>query len=188
MSRSESSLRSARIVCQLLLGQPRPEAGSLQLSRVNLGKCPHSFHGLFGADLSGANLSGANLKGANLSEADFRGANLIAAILDVTDLSGANLSGANLERANRHWGDNYDYIGSGGVNLSRSDLRKANLIFANLGEADLRGAALFENNLRGADLSGAYLRDVEGVTRARLERPAKSLEGAIMPTGQRYEE
>jgi uncharacterized protein YjbI with pentapeptide repeats len=172
------------------------------LSGANLERAYLRGANLRGANLRGAILFYADLSGASLSEADLRGATLIDAILDVTDLSGANLSGANLETANLEREGNYEYIGSR-VNLSGSDMRGAylravglsgsDLSRANLSEADLSGAFLtrtnmFENNLSGANLSGAFLQNVEGVTRTRLEKQAKSLEGAIMPNGQKYED
>jgi hypothetical protein len=118
---------------------------------------------LRGANLEGANLYGANLEGAYL-RADLRGANLPRAVLLGAVLEGADLRGANLEGA---------------------DLREAIL------RADLRGAVLEGTILYGADLRGANLgaADLEG---ARVDddqlADARTLQGATMPDGQKYED
>jgi uncharacterized protein YjbI with pentapeptide repeats len=89
-------------------------------------------------------------------------------------LSNANLSGANLS----------------GTNLSGADLSEADLRNALLSAANLRGVVLRDSRweilIGGADLSGASL---EGATviLEQLEK-ASSLEGAIMPNGQKYED
>jgi Pentapeptide repeats (8 copies) len=51
--------------------------------------------------------------------------------------------------------------------------------------ADLRGAGLSGADLSGADLRGA---DTLFITPKKLAQRAKSLEGATMPNGQKYEE
>jgi hypothetical protein len=101
------------------------------------------------------------LEGANL-----RGVILYMRPLVDTDLRGADLSGANLSKA---------YLK--GTNLSGATLRGANLSKAFLTEVDLTGA-----DLSGADLSGAMEWTEEQLSRA------KSLKGATMPKGQKYEE
>jgi uncharacterized protein YjbI with pentapeptide repeats len=68
------------------------------------------------------------------------------------------------------------------------DLAEADLSHVNLSNADLSGT-----NLEGADLTSAYLRyadlsGAEGVTGEQLEQQAKSLKGATMPNGQKYED
>jgi uncharacterized protein YjbI with pentapeptide repeats len=63
-----------------------------------------------------------------------------------------------------------------GTDLSGADLSGADLSGADLRGTDLRGA-----NLRGADLGA------KGLSEKRL-RAAKSLEGATMPDGQKYED
>jgi hypothetical protein len=82
------------------------------------------------------------------------------------DLSGADLRGAFLRGA---------FLGGiiTGANLSEADLHGADLSNANLSNA----------TLRYADLSGAT-----GITNGELEQRAKSLEGATMPNGQKYED
>jgi Pentapeptide repeats (8 copies) len=116
--------------------------------------------------------------------------------LNLADLSDAvlveaDLSGAVLNRA--------DQIGA---DLSGADLSRAELIGTDLQLANLRTADLTEANLSGADLSGANLTDAyevikegskqEVTTRVTNEQPeaqqTKSLEGATMPNGQKYED
>ena len=128
------------------------------------------------ADLSGANLAHIDLRDAYLAGAHLEGANLKGAHLEGADLSGAFLKGANLSDAN----------------LAGADLSNAEELWergtyrwkrgAGLGHADLSGA-----NLKGADLSRANLSGAKGITKEQLGQ-AKSLEGAIMPNGQKYEE
>jgi uncharacterized protein YjbI with pentapeptide repeats len=139
---------------------------------------------LSGADLSSVDLSGldfnpppfdntAKLKSANLSNADLSGANL----------RGAKLLGANLSKANLN-----------GTHLDTSYMPQANLSGANLQGADLPGVWLYDPSwsgrseavLSGADLSNANLTGAH-VTDEQLEQ-AKSLEGATMPNGQKYED
>jgi uncharacterized protein YjbI with pentapeptide repeats len=107
-------------------------------------------------------LTGVDLIGTHLSATDLSGADLREAGLREADLSGADLSSAYLT----------------GAYLSGADLREAYLTGANLGGVDLR-----EADLREADLSGAT-----GVTNEDLEQQARSLEGATMPNGQKYED
>jgi hypothetical protein len=45
-----------------------------------------------------------------------------------------------------------------------------------------------EPRLDAADFRGAVLDSAEGITPEHLEQQAKSLEGAIMPNGQKYED
>jgi len=61
--------------------------------------------------------------------------------------------------------------------------RKADLTGALLSGADLTNA-----DLTGADLSEANLSGARGISDEELEQQAKSLEGATMPNGQKYEE
>jgi Pentapeptide repeats (8 copies) len=83
------------------------------------------------------------------------------------------------------------------TDLDRADLTKAKLPDAKLNnaklpqadlrEADLSGTDLSGANLSGANLSGADLSNAKGVTCQQTEQ-AKSLEGATMPDGQKYED
>ena len=68
-------------------------------------------------------------------------------ILEIESLCNANLRYTNLRGANLGYAE-----------LSSADLRYADLSYADLSSADLRGANLRYTNLRGADLSGANLR------------------------------
>jgi uncharacterized protein YjbI with pentapeptide repeats len=129
------------------------------------------------ADLRGANLDSFDLHGTDLSGADLRDARLPWSYLPYAKLNGANLRGAYLRG---------DPDQSGDANLSDADLSDANLSEAdlsydNLSSANLQGANLTDTELRGADLSDAK------VTSEQLAE-AKSLEGATMPNGQKYEE
>jgi uncharacterized protein YjbI with pentapeptide repeats len=72
---------------------------------------------------------------------------------------------------------------SGGGDLRGAYLRGAYLRGADLSGADLSGADLSE-----AKLSEAILYGVAGITNEQLEQRAKSLEGATMPNGQKYED
>lgn len=112
------------------------------------------------------------LHNAGLSRVDLHWANLRGAYLSQANLRGAYLSDAYLFEANLNW-----------AILSGADLNLANLSGADLLRADLSRA-----NLRRADLSGANLNGATNLTNEELERQAKSLEGTIMPNGQKYEE
>ena len=156
---------------------------------------------LTNADLTHANLYAGSLEDARLSNADLSNTELGNADLRKADLSTATLHSANLDYADLESAFVY------GVDLSNANLIGAKLIGANLFSADLRdadmssgelgGADLTEANLRGADLSGtdlsyadltdANLRDATGVTDKQLAK-VKSLKGATMPDGQKYEE
>jgi hypothetical protein len=77
--------------------------------------------------------------------------------------------------------------------LKGADLRQANMTYADLTGADLTetrlgGAKLIEAKLTDAILTRADLIGAQGVTNADLEAQAKSLEGATMPNGQKYED
>jgi hypothetical protein len=81
-------------------------------------------------------------------------------------------------------GQGSERFGSGPVvDLKGVDLSEAELSGANLLEAELSGA-----NLKGANLERADLQYAQGITKKVLEQQAKSLQGATMPDGQKYEE
>src|SRR5215208_8106652 len=133
---------------------------------------------LRGADLRGADLSGANINDGlppddlvNVSKADTSVVSLQGADLTQADLSGADLSSADL---------------SGAKQL----LSGADLSGVHLSNADLKSAVLPPRGLPDVDLSGADLRgaDTLFITPKKLAQQAKSLEGATMPNGQKYEE
>jgi uncharacterized protein YjbI with pentapeptide repeats len=155
-----------------------------QLENADLSEAKLSDINLGGANLRGADLSDADLNGAHLENADLRKAKLNGVDLGGADLSGADMSNAKLR----------------GANLANADLqRKAE---RKLNGANLSGADLTEASLSGADLSGASLTDAyelikEGskredtrrVTNEQLEaQQTKSLAGATMPNGQKYED
>jgi uncharacterized protein YjbI with pentapeptide repeats len=129
----------------------------------------------FRADLQAVNLAGANLSRADLREADLTGADLTEAALSganffMARLTEANLTEANLQEANLQ-----------GANLQGASLRDANLEEAILYEAYLQGADLTDANLEGANLREAEVSD-------KQVADTRSLQGATMPNGQKYED
>jgi uncharacterized protein YjbI with pentapeptide repeats len=199
-------LHGARLINK---GNPIVEISGADLRYANL-----RYADLSGADLSGANLSGADLSGADLKQTSLTGADLSRANLSVemedtgatlmyADLAEADLSGANM-------GQRIMAAATlTGAKLKGAKLRRAALQLADLRDTDLRDADLSGANisgepaahtfasrdftvsilsgadLRGADLSNAIASntDIEVLT-----QQAKSLEGATMPNGQKYEE
>lgn len=171
--------------------------GRLGDSALDLIESRHPVVGLEQADLSGAKLSGINLIGAylggvNLSEADLSWAALNASVLGGANLSKADLSRADLAKAVLPGADlrgarlidaGLVETALGGANLSGADLSGANMTGVNL-----RGVRPFEDGAFGADLSEADLSGVEGISIRELERQARSLTGATMPNGQKYED
>jgi uncharacterized protein YjbI with pentapeptide repeats len=87
----------------------------------------------------------------------------------------ADLSNANMVNAVVH-----------GADLREADLSEVNLTNADLLGAKLIGATLTNTDLTNTDLTNADLTDAK-VTEEQLEA-AKSLEGATMPNGQKYED
>ena len=130
------------------------------------------------ADLRGANLDSFDLHGTNLSGADLRDARLPWSYLPYAKLNGANLRGAYLRGDPDQSGDDADLSDA---DLSDAKLSEADLSYDNLSSANLQGANLTDAVLRGTNLSNAK------VTGEQLAE-AKSLEGATMPDGQKYEE
>jgi uncharacterized protein YjbI with pentapeptide repeats len=111
-------------------------------------------------DLSGSYLSNANLLGDNLRNVDLSRTHVYGSNLKEADLSDANLSGAVLGSP---------ILARLQEPLSRADVR------------DIR-ADLSRTDLSGANLEGAL------VTGVQLEQQAKTLQGATMPNGQKYED
>jgi Pentapeptide repeats (8 copies) len=103
----------------------------------------------------------------NLQRADLSGADLADMDLSYTDLSGTNLSYADLRD-----GPDYPDRSTGTI-----------LTGARLEGVNLTGAKLDGVNLEDANLTGAV-----GVTNGQLIEQAESLDGAILPNGQRYDE
>ena len=132
--------------------------------------------------LSGIDLGGSYLSGADLRGADLKGASLVNAQLQPKDwlsLGSADLRGADLSRADLS-----------GADLRGTTLGDAKLVNADLQRKDARGlegANLGGADLTGADLTGANLSGAITVTAQQL-RKCKSLEGATMPNGQKYED
>jgi len=144
------------------------------------------------AGLDTADLSEITLHDACLREADLRLANLRGADLKGSDLGGADLRGANLSGANLS-----DSVLAGANLLPYDETQPAKLNAPSLSngtdpsDIDPSNDHLKVTNLRGtdlsnADLSGAYLTGTE-VSKEQLDR-CKSLKGATMPDGQKYEE
>jgi hypothetical protein len=107
-----------------------------------------------------------------LSHATLRDAQLYEADLSVADLTNADLTNADLS----------------GADLSGALLLSADLSGALLNNADLSGAYLYRADLSGAYLSFADLSDAQEINNEKLERQAKSLKGATMTNGQKYED
>jgi uncharacterized protein YjbI with pentapeptide repeats len=133
---------------------------------------------LIAANLTRADLTKASLQGANLSECHLKEAALTDATLQSADLSSADLQGADLSHAALQ-----------GANLSPATVPgfPGLKIPTNLTNADLSHAALQGANLSSADLTDANLSGAKGWTTEQLTA-ARSLEGAIMPNGQKYED
>jgi uncharacterized protein YjbI with pentapeptide repeats len=89
----------------------------------------------------------------------------------VIRLIGADLQEAPLSSYDLH------VISLDGADLSNADLHNANL----------SNATLTWSNLSGADLSNADLSGAKGITAEQLEQAA-TIEGLIMPNGQKYED
>jgi uncharacterized protein YjbI with pentapeptide repeats len=200
----EADLAAAELAGSFLEGA---DLSGADLSGADLREASLSEAYLKGTDLSGADLRRADLSGADLREAslgeasllsgaDLSGAYLGGTDLREVDLSGVDLSGAGLGGA--YLGRAYlREVDLSGADLSGADLGEADLGGTDLGGADLRGTYLSRANLDGAnlgeaELGGAYLgranlTGVQGVTQEQLDQ-AKSLEGATMPNGQKYED
>jgi len=111
----------------------------------------------------------------------------------VIGLVGADLSGVDLTYSAP--GDAQPYASVPVADLSSADLTYADLSDANLGVV-MHGTRLVGANLEGADLGGAVIHDANlsganlenatGKTAEQLDGQVGSLEGAIMPNGQKY--
>jgi len=109
------------------------------------------------------------------------------AVLDRANLHRASLTGEEMPNVDLRGADLL-YAALDGTTLEGGSLAFASLVDANLSEADLSEANLRGANLVEADLSGANLTGARGITNEELKQKAKSLEGATMPNGQKYEE
>jgi hypothetical protein len=117
--------------------------------------------------LSGADLRNAYLRELDLKDADLRGADMKGVNLERANLSGADLRGADLSHASLHC----------------ARLGTARMIDALTGETVARNQA----DLRYTDLSHADMSRATGVTEGQFDM-CKSLVGATMPNGQKYED
>jgi uncharacterized protein YjbI with pentapeptide repeats len=136
--------------------------------------------------LEGAQLGGTDLFHADLREAVLTNADLLRTHLKEADLRGADLTGANLKEADLRKANLGIHVSKG--EHTQQDVKKhTNLSEANLSEAKLHGA-----DLRGANLRDTYRRTKDGskqlITNTELAQQTRSLEGATMPNGQKYEE
>ena len=172
----EHKRRPLKLVYELgLLKKPHPilELKNAGLDGANLSELTLRNACLNGADLRHADLHGADLEGSNLRDADLRGANFAGA-----DLSGVDLNNANL----------LPYDETNPTAWNRHNLEKRNTL--NNRDSFSREALVVTNLsgaiLVGADLSGAYLNQAK-ITIEQLKQ-VKSLEGATMPNGQKYED
>jgi uncharacterized protein YjbI with pentapeptide repeats len=153
------------------------------------------------ADLPKADLSRATLLGADLSECLLKEATLTDATLQSADLRGADLQGADLSHAALQRADLSPATVPGyppgllpkeptnltDADLSHAALQEANLSSAVLQNATLTNADLTKTNLRDAYLSDADLSEATGWTMEQVTA-ARSLKGATMPNGQKYED
>jgi uncharacterized protein YjbI with pentapeptide repeats len=136
-------------------------------------------------DLKGADLSGGYLRHATLdkvalsNKVDLSKADLFRAYLFGADLFKANLFRVSLRNATLIEANLRD------ANLSRADLSNADLRRASLEGANVFCADLRKANLSGADLSRAYLKGAT-VSQDQLIK-CKSLQGATMPNGHKYD-
>jgi len=163
-----------------LLEAPNPivDISGASLEDAHLQRNPYvgvDLHGTYLNDGSDEDQKGASLRDCDLRDADLRDA----------ALSDANLTVADLKRAHLNDGPDEDEVGAV---LIQANLGDADLRDADLREADLRGADLRGAKLDAADLSEADLSSARGIGNEELEQQAKSLEGATMPNGQKYED
>lgn len=160
------------------------------MERVNLSQANLSETDLRGADLSLSNLTEADLTTATLDEAQLSGATMVDANLHQAQASRVTFNGANMERANLVQADltysSFERSDLTGANLGWANMSRANLEKAILIEANLSGTNLEDARLQGANLAGAFLFGAR-VSLKSLST-AKSLAGATMPDGLKYED
>jgi uncharacterized protein YjbI with pentapeptide repeats len=162
------------------------------LEVTDLSDADLSVADLSDADLSDTDLSDTDLSGANLTKTDLSDAYLQYAVLRSANLRGADLSGADLTNADLSVANRKFFSGFllPGTDLSVADLKflpGTDLSDANLSFAYLEGADLGFAELPKADLRRANLRGATALTDEKIAA-AKSLEGATMPNGQKYED
>jgi uncharacterized protein YjbI with pentapeptide repeats len=160
------------------------------LTRANLRKAALQEANLAECTLDKITLTKATLQGADLRSASLQAANLTKAALQHADLSSTE-STSNLQDVPLR------FLKKEATNLTNANLTKAALQHADLSNAvlqntNLTNAVLTDTNLTDTNLTDAYLRDAnltdaKGWTREQLTA-ARSLEGATMPNGQKYED
>jgi uncharacterized protein YjbI with pentapeptide repeats len=157
------------------------ETGSIKKAATDNGN-------LLPNELHGADLSYANLRFADLRDSDLRGVNLRSADLREADLTDTDLRKADLNKADLSSETNHRTILAPVVAKLVTIIEDvASLSDTNLSGANLSYAVLRRADLSDADLRDADLRDATGWTMEQLTA-ARSLEGATMPDGQKYED
>jgi hypothetical protein len=163
-----------------LLGTGSPSIGLLR--ETDLQKLDLRVAALDGADfqqtiflevdLTLAMLDGADFGEASLFDTDFTEAHLRDAYFDRSMIYGTDFGGADLKRAA------FDYAVLGpdaSTQYLIEDVEEQGL--------DFSAADFTDAHLQGADFTGSV-----GVTEEQLHEQARSLKGAIMPDGQKYED
>ncbi len=116
-----------------------------------------------GADMNNANLQGANLIGARLQGATLRSANLQGAHLSEAFLQQAALDGANIQQADLR-NANLQRAKLGNAKLQGATLAGADFEMADLSSANFQGAILNPyTDVRCADLSFANFREAKEI-------------------------
>lgn len=160
------------------------------MERVNLSQSNLAETDLRGADLSLSNLTEADMTGATLDEAQLSGATMVESNLHQAQASRTTFNGANMERANLVQADltysSFERADLSGANLGWANMSRTNLERTNLTEANLSGTNLEDAGLQGANLAGAFLFGAR-VSLKSLST-AKTLAGATMPDGLKYED
>lgn len=161
---------------------PTPQL--LNLSNINFNGANLTNTKWAMADLAGATLRKADLSGSTLDKVILANADLEEAFMQSVHVYFSELQAANLEKTDL---SNAQFV--------ESDFSGANLVQSILRRVILRGCTLVGANLSGSILSGADLTDADlsevdlsntDVSTFQLEK-AKSLAGAIMRDGAKYE-
>jgi uncharacterized protein YjbI with pentapeptide repeats len=162
------------------------------LTRLDSVRKASVLHFLYESDLIAKGSLVISLSEADLSNADLSGFKLTLADLYVANLSYANLSYASLGYARLYRvklvGTDLSHTSLEGADLQNADLSHANLSKSRLVRANLEGVDLKDANLEGADLRHATLNSRFRMSGIVQLSEARSLEGATMPNGQKFEE
>jgi len=145
------------------------------------------------AKLSGAILSGVDLSNALLVEADLRGADLSEATLSGAIMEGADLS--NMEPVAYHtgpyaWADPQTATNLKGASLKGTILIGADLEGADFSQADLTSAWPIHPRTGPYGILAEFTgwRGLEEARNLWLVHYASNLQGATLPSGQKYED